>query len=54
MTTIKLKLTKPAKKSGGDRYECTHDGETIVFYFPQTISRENDKPVDTLTVTISK
>lgn len=38
---IKLKLLKPARKSGGDRYEgkTPTTGEILSIYFPQSISR---------------
>ena len=40
---IKLKLLKPARKSGGDRYEgkTSTTGEILSIYFPQSISRLN-------------
>jgi hypothetical protein len=40
--TIKLKLTKPARKQGGDRYEDSKYG--IVFYLPQSLSRQGGEP----------
>ena len=43
-------LTRPARKSGGDRYE-TGDG-MIVFYLPQEHSRESGKPIEKIKLTI--
>jgi len=39
-TQIKMTLERPARKSGGDRYEGTHEGEKLTLYFPQSISRQ--------------
>ena len=36
---IKLQLKKPARGSGGDRYEGEYEGKKITLYFPQNISR---------------
>lgn len=48
-TTETIKLTRPAKKAGGDRYENDRD---ITFYVPQRISRPNDgQPVAEIEVT---
>lgn len=55
MKTLTVKLTRPAQKGGGDRYEATIEGEQKpwVVYFPQSISRaENGSPADSLTITI--
>ncbi len=49
-----LKLTRPAKKSGGDRYEGELEGSPITFYVPQSISRPDDKePRKEVTLTLS-
>jgi hypothetical protein len=52
--TLQFKLTRPAKKGGGDRYESLIEGEAkpMVLYFPQRISRPEGAPSQTLTVTI--
>ena len=54
--TVLVQLTRPAKKSGGDRYEgMTHKGEDFVVYFPQSISRqENQEPAKSLQVEIEE
>ena len=41
MTKLTLKLTRPAKSRGGDRYEVTMEGEEkpLVIYLPQSITR---------------
>jgi len=48
--TITLKLTKPARKQGGDRYEDDKYG--IVFYVPQTLSRDKGEPAKSVELTI--
>lgn len=51
---LKMKLTKPANKNGGDRYEAKlPDGSDLVIYFPQVISRTLGAPIKELTITIS-
>ena len=42
MTKLTLKLTRPAKSRGGDRYEETMEGEDkpLVIYLPQSITRK--------------
>jgi len=49
-----FKLTNPANRSGGDRYEAEMKGEERPFaiYFPQSISRKKDKPRETITVEV--
>jgi len=50
--TETLKLTKPAKKRGGDQYS-NYQGD-MVFYFPQRITRAySSTPVGTITIQIS-
>ena len=52
---LKFDLTRPARSSGGDRYECGRKGdeEWMTVYVPQHISRPSDgRPVETLTITI--
>jgi hypothetical protein len=52
--TLTFKLTRPAKKAGGDRYETLIEGEAkpMVIYVPQKISRPEGAPSQSLTVTI--
>jgi len=51
--TILLKLVRPARKAGGDRYEATIEGgEQLVIYFPQCISRVEGIPLEKLKVTV--
>jgi len=54
MTRLTFKLTRPAKKSGGDRYETLIEGEKkpMVLYIPQRISRPEGTPSQSLIVTI--
>lgn len=45
MTKLTFKLTRPARKFGGDRYEHELDGnpqDKVVIYVPQIISRGDD------------
>jgi len=42
-------LTRPAKKSGGDRYES---GDWTI-YFPQAVSRPKGTPVHQIEITIT-
>lgn len=51
-TVLEMKLDKPAKKQGGDRYACNHEGDEITFYLPQSISRPGGTQLQTVTVTI--
>lgn len=48
-----MSLTRQAKNKGGDRYECDHQGEKLVVYFPQSISRQRNEVASTLTISIS-
>jgi len=52
---LDFKLTRAARKSGGDRYECNlaNEPKPMVIYIPQVICRENGKPKERLTLTIS-
>lgn len=54
-TKLKFKLTRPAKKEGGDRYEYGKkgDAEFMALYFPQSISRKDGVVKETLIVNIS-
>ena len=54
MIRLTFKLTRPAKKAGGDRYETLIEGENkpMVIYVPQHISRKEDAPSQTLIITI--
>lgn len=46
-------LVQKAKNKGGDKYVC-ESNENFIIYFPQEISRANQKdPKKTLTITIS-
>ena len=47
-----FKLVAAAKKSGGDKYVCETD-ESFVIYFPQSISRENGKAKEKITIKIN-
>jgi len=51
---LTFKLVRPAKKSGGDRYEHGKEGEPdwMVIYVPQSISRKEGNPKGSLEVTI--
>ena len=51
---LQFRLTKAARSTGGDRYECGQKGESfwMVIYVPQSISREGGTIKDTLKVTI--
>ena len=46
-----LILTRPARKSGGDRYEAQLGGDTMVIYVPQVISRPEGQPLEKIKVT---
>lgn len=47
-----FKIERPARKSGGDRYECDENEDWKV-YFPQSISRPDGSPVGILIVEVS-
>lgn len=51
---LEMKLTRPAKSRGGDRYECQLVGEDrpLVIYFPQFISRPKGVPVGKVTMNL--
>lgn len=54
-TTTILELTRLARKGGGDRYE-TILGQplpNLVIYFPQEISRSDNRPIKRLILTIT-
>ena len=55
---IEMKLTKPARSKGGDRYDgMTSDEESINIYVPQSISRPEHRrgdPIVNLKLTISE
>ena len=55
VTKIEFKLERPARKSGGDRYEANVPGEEkpMVLYIPQVISRPEGTPVLKLDVQIT-
>jgi len=50
-----FKLTRPAKKQGGDRYETDVKGESKpwVVYIPQTISRYKGKIIEEFEITFN-
>ena len=51
MTRFTFTLSKKAKSGGADKYDCsTIEGFNI--YFPQTISRVNNVPVENIKITI--
>ena len=54
-TKLKFKLTRPAKKNGGDRYELGVKGDKdfMVIYFPQTISRKGGEIKKELVINIT-
>ena len=52
MAKFTFNLERPARKSGGDRYECAEDPNWKV-YFPQKISRPGTNPEATLIVEVS-
>ena len=53
-TELKLKLTRPAKSKGGDRYETTIEGEAkpMSIYLPQSITRPDGEPVESIEMTL--
>jgi hypothetical protein len=51
--TVTMALIKPAKAKGGDRYECDYQGDRMVVYVPQSISRKAGNPVNLLTLTFA-
>ncbi len=55
---ITLKLVRPAKSKGGDRYEAEVEGEDkpFVVYFPQSISRftSTGNPLEEIIMEIKK
>ena len=52
LAKLEMRLARKAKNKGGDRYETDYKGETIVIYFPQSISRYENESIGNLTVTI--
>jgi len=52
---LEFKLTRPAKKSGGDRYESGTENtpDHMVIYVPQKHSRIMNEPCPKLRVTIT-
>lgn len=54
MTKLQFKLVRPAKSSGGDRYEYLSKGQEgwMVVYVPQNISRKDGEIKQELTITI--
>lgn len=53
-TRIAVSLARPARKSGGDRYEgMFEDGSQFTIYVPQQISRPEGLPVAKIQVTFT-
>jgi len=50
-TKMLVELERPAKKSGGDRYQNV--AESFQIYIPQEISRPNGVPVQQITLTFT-
>jgi hypothetical protein len=52
-TELKFKLTRPARKQGGDRYEAeVGEVHPMVIYVPQKISRKEGVPAAELLIRI--
>ena len=56
-TVVALRLERPAKKSGGDRYQAINDQVPEVFkgfqiYLPQAVTRKNGVPMPVIAITI--
>ena len=51
---LNFKLTKPARKSGGDKYEAKPNitEKPVVFYLPQFISRPTGAPENELEIIV--
>jgi len=51
---IVLKLTRPARSKGGDRYEAIIENEEnpLVIYLPQSITRDSNTPHSELIMSI--
>lgn len=49
---IVLTLKKPAQNKGGDRYEGDCQGENLVVYFPQSLTRQTGAPAQSLKLTV--
>ena len=55
MTKVMFLLERQAKKSGGDRYKATlKNGEEFVIYIPQSISRPEGYPLESIEVTFGQ
>ncbi len=57
MTELTLKLERPAKKSGGDRYyseDLYTNGKPFVLYLPQEVSRPEGSIVEKFKLTIEE
>lgn len=50
---VVFNLVSPAKKSGGDKYQALN-GDEFTIYFPQSISRPNGVPVQTIVATFNR
>ena len=56
-TVVALRLERPAKKSGGDRYQAINDQAPEGFkdfqvYLPQAVTRKNGVPMPVIAITI--
>ena len=49
---VRVELEKPARKSGGDRYQGKLDSKDWQIYLPQSISRATGMAAKKFTVTI--
>ena len=54
MITFTISLDRPARKEGGDRYKGKCGGTEVVFYLPQTVTRdEAGEPIQSFGVTLA-
>ncbi len=54
MTKVLFLLERQAKRSGGDRYKgMLQNGEEMVIYIPQSISRPKGYPIKSISVEFS-
>lgn len=49
---LTLNLKKAALNKGGDRYEGDCQGENLVVYFPQSLTRAAGAPASSLKLTV--
>lgn len=50
--TFDFELVNPAKNIGGDRYKTIIEKKDWTVYFPQKLSRLNNKPVQNITMIV--